>query len=154
TPLPSTNVTDVSSSVIRARIPDFLLAAPPSSGIFTVSVSQQTGSPQACTPDPSQCNVTVASARPGVSGPSPSTISQGTAGVLKFNVDGGLFGTSSNPAVSATYNNQLRAIQLPASGATNSTRQMTVTIGGGSNGGDFTTPGLYPINVRSASDAT
>ncbi len=34
-PLSSLNVTDISPSVIRARIPDFLLAAPPPSGILT-----------------------------------------------------------------------------------------------------------------------
>ncbi len=153
-PLSSQNVSDDSSSVIRARLPDFLLAAPPPSGILQISVSQQTGSPQACAPDPSQCNITVKGVRPGLVGPSPDSISQGTAGVLSFNVDGGFYGTSANPAVSATYAGHLRAIQLPASGATNSSRQMSVTIGGSSNASDFNTPGLYPVNVRSAQDAT
>jgi len=151
--LSSQYVAEVSSSVIRARIPDFTLASPPLSGILQFAVSQQSGTPQTCT-DASQCQVTVKGVRPGLTGPSPDSVPQGTAGVLSFNVDGGFFGTATNPAVGATYAGQLRAIQLPASGTTNSTRQMSVTIGGTSNSGDFATPGLYPVSVRSAIDPT
>jgi DNA-binding beta-propeller fold protein YncE len=146
-------VTDVSSSVIRARIPDFLLANPPST-TFQFSVSKQSGTPQTCTTDASKCQVTLTAVRPGVIGPSPASISQSSGGVLSFNVDGGFFGTSTNPAVTATYNGQLRAIQLPASGTTNSTRQLQVTIGGGSNAGDLNTPGLYPVALKSNADPT
>jgi DNA-binding beta-propeller fold protein YncE len=155
--LSSTFVSQVSSSLIRARIPDYLLAAPPPSGILQIGVSEQTGTVQTCTTDPSLCQITVAGARPGVVGPSPDSIPQGTAGVLSFNVDGGFFGTGSNPAspaVSATFNGQLRAIQLPASGAIGSTRQLSVTIGGSSNSSDFTVPGLYPVTVKNATDPT
>jgi hypothetical protein len=152
-------VTDVSSSVIRARIPDYILAVPPPSGILQVGVSEQTGTGgvQTCTANASLCQVTVMGVRPGVVGPSPSSIPQGSAGVLSFNVDGGFFGTGANPAspaVSATFNGQLRGIQLPASQTIGSTRQLSVTIGGGSNSSDFTVPGLYPVAVKSNTDAT
>lgn len=56
--------------------------------------------------------------------------------------------------MSATFNGQLRAIQLPASQTIGSTRQLTVTIGGGSNSSDFTVPGLYPVTIKSATDPT
>lgn len=153
--LAPTLVTDVSSSVIRARIPDYILSVPPPSGVLTVSVSEQSGSAVACTPDASLCQITVLGVRPGVIGPSTPSISQGSSGVLTFGVDGGFFGTGSNPAspaVSATYNGQLRALQLPASGTIGSTRQLSVTIGGGQNSGDFTVPGLYPVTIKSSKD--
>jgi DNA-binding beta-propeller fold protein YncE len=153
-------VTDVSSSVIRARIPDYILAVlPPAPGILQVGVSEQTGTGgvQTCTTDATLCQITVMGVRPGVVGPSPDSIPQGTAGVLSFNVDGGFFGTGANPAspaVNATFNGQLRGIQLPASQTIGSTRQLSVTIGGGSNSSDFTVPGLYPVAVKSNTDST
>jgi len=155
-PLASTFVTDISSSVIRARIPDFLLAAPPSSGKLAISVSEQSGAAQTCT-DASLCEVTVMAVRPGVAGPSPDSIPQGTAGVQSFNVDGGFFGTGNNPpspAVIATFNGQQRGIQLTSSQTIGSTRHLSVTIGGGSNSSDFTVPGLYPVAVKSNRDST
>jgi DNA-binding beta-propeller fold protein YncE len=157
--LPSGFVTDVSSAVIRARIPDYILAVPPPSGILQIGVSEQTGKggTQTCTVNATLCEIAVVGVRPGVVGPSPDSIPQGTAGVLSFNVDGGFFGTGSNPAspaVTATFNGQLRGIQLPASQTIGSTRQLTVSIGGGSNSSDFTVPGLYPVAVKSATDTT
>jgi DNA-binding beta-propeller fold protein YncE len=149
-------VTQVSSSLIRARIPDYILASPPSN-IFQIGVSEQSGSAVTCVGDLTPCEVTVMGVRPGVVGPTPDTIPQNTAGVLTFNVDGGFFGTGGNPAapaVSATYNGQIRGIQLPASQTLNSTRQLSVSIGGGSNSSDFTTPGLYPVAVISNADPT
>src|SRR4029077_21247109 len=78
-------VADVSSSLIRVRIPDFILAVPPPSGILQIGVSEQSGSVQTCTTNPSACQITVMGVRPGVVGPSPDSIPQGTAGVLSFN---------------------------------------------------------------------
>lgn len=150
-------VTGVSSSVIRARIPDFILAVPPASGFLQVGVSEQSGPAQTCTTDASACEITVMGVRPGVVGPTPASTPQGTAGVLSFGVDGGFFGTGSNPAspaVTATFNGQLRGIQLPASQSIGSTRQLTVTIGGGANSGDLATPGLYPVAIKSNTDPT
>jgi DNA-binding beta-propeller fold protein YncE len=151
TQLAPTFVTDVSASVIRARLPDFILASPPASGILQISVSEQKGTPVTCTPDASQCQITVTSVRPGVIGPSPDTVSQGS-GVISFGVDGGFFGTSQNPAVSATYNGHLRAIQPAPAQTNNSTRFLSVTLG--SDAGDFSLPGLYPVAIRSATNTS
>ena len=154
--LSPTFVTNVSASIIRARIPDYILAAPPQpSGIIQIAVSEQSASAQQTCPstDLTPCQITVMGVRPGLIGPSPNTISQGS-GVLSFNVDGGFFGTLQNPAVSATYNGQLRGVQPLASQTNNSTRNLSITIGGGSNAGDFTLPGLYPVAIRNATDAT
>jgi hypothetical protein len=152
------NVSVVNSSTIRARIPDGFLAAPPSpSAVYQVGVAEQTGTTQTCTADPSKCQIRVEAVRPGVVGPLPDSIPQGTAGVQSFQVDGGFFGTGSNPAapaVTATYNGQLRAIQLKPSQDIVSTRQLSVSIGGGSNSSDFTVPGLYPVAVKSNTDPT
>jgi hypothetical protein len=147
--LPSSLVADVSSSLIRIRIPDYILAAPPTSGILQVSVSQQVGTPQTCA-DPTQCQISVKNVRPGLVGPSPDSISQGSSGIVDFNVDGGFFGTALFPTVSAYYNGQLRAISPPSSSTPNNTRQKTITVGGS----DVATPGLYPVKIQSAFDAT
>jgi DNA-binding beta-propeller fold protein YncE len=153
-------VTDVSSSVIRARIPDYILSVPPPApGILQVGVSEQTGTGgvHTCTTDVTLCQIAVMGVRPGVVGPSPDSIPQGTAGVQTFNVDGGFFGTGSSPAspaVNATFNGQLRAIQLQPSQSIVSTRQLSISIGGGSNPSDFTVPGLYPVAIKSNSDLT
>ncbi len=163
--LASSFVTDISSSVIRARIPDFILASPPQpasssglpSNVLQIGVSEQSGGIQTCTTDASQCRITVVGVRPGLVGPTPSSIPQNTAGVQTFGVNGGFFGTGANPAapaVNATFNGQLRGIQLPASQTIGSTRQLSVSIGGGSNSGDFTVPGLYPVAIKSNTDAT
>ena len=154
--LAPTFVTDISASMIRARIPDFILAAPLQSGILQISVSRQAGMGgiQTCpSSDPTKCQITVRGVRPGLIGPSPNTISQGS-GVLSFGVDGGFFGTLQNPAVSATYNGQLRGVQPQPSQTNNSTRNLQITIGGGSNPGDFAVPGLYPVALRNSTDAS
>jgi DNA-binding beta-propeller fold protein YncE len=156
--LSSSLVTQVSSSLIRARIPDFILAAPPSSGFLQVGVSEQTGSEQACAgSDQSACEITLMNVRPGVVGPNPDSIPQGTAGVVSFDVDGGFFGTGLNPAdpaVSATFNGQLRGISVPGSQTIGSTRKLTVSLGGGSNTSDFSVPGLYPVAIQNTRDSS
>jgi len=153
--LDPSNVADVSSTVIRARIPDVLLAAPPSSNILQVGVSEQTGAIQTCS-DATQCQITISGVRPGVVGPSPDSVSQqsSSSAALSFQVDGGFFGTAANPAVTATYDGQLRAIQPQAGGSTNSTRRLSVTIGGSSNPNDLGVAGLHPVAIKSAVDPT
>jgi DNA-binding beta-propeller fold protein YncE len=156
------NVSVTNSSTIRARIPDIFLAAPPSpSPVYQVGVSEQSGQTQTCpTTDATPCQISVVPVRPGVVGPSPDSIPQGTtvaAGVLTFGVDGGFFGTGSNPAspaVTATFNGQLRGIQLQSSQTIGSTRKLSVAIGGGSNSSDFSVPGLYPVAIQNARDFT
>src|SRR6266851_2146074 len=148
-------VSQVSSSLIRARIPDYILAVPPPSNKLVIGVAEQTGTGgiQPCTPDASKCEISVIGVRPGVVGPTPDSISQQNGGVLSFNVDGGFFGEGANPAVSATYNGQIRGIQ-PPNDATKKTRQISVTIGGSLNSSDFTVPGLYPVAIKNATDST
>ncbi len=145
----STQVTDDSSSVIRFRLSPKLLAAVP--GAYTVSVSQQVGTPQTCS-DPGKCQIVVSSVRPVIIGPSPNSIpqTQGSSSVLSFNVDGGFFGTAGNPSVSATYDGQPRVSQVTS----NATRQLTINIGGDSNSGDFSLAGLHQVTVRSNGDPT
>jgi hypothetical protein len=149
------NVSVDSSSVIRVRIPSSILATPPASGILTISVSQQTGTPQQCSPTPALCQVVVSAVRPVIVGPSPNNIPQCTTCSLSFNINGGFFGTHGNPAVSATFAGQLRTSQVSDRFDTDD-RQMSVTIGGGGTNAssDFLVPGLYPVAVLSAADAT
>lgn len=72
----ATSAAGFSSSVIRARIPATLMAVPPPSGILQVTVSRQTGTPQNCAPDVTQCQIVVSGVRPAIAGPSPDSISQ------------------------------------------------------------------------------
>ena len=148
-PIDSTKVFDISSSVIRARISPAFLALVPPSGVLAVTVSQQVGKPQSCL-DPAQCQIVVGSVRPAIVGPSPDSISQGNSGVLSFNVNGGFFGTAQNASVNVTYDGQLRVAQVTG----NTARQLTITIGGVSNPQDFGQAGLHQVTVRSNGDAT
>ena len=153
--LDPTDVTEVSNTVIRARIPDVLLAVPPASNILQVGVSEQVGAIQTCpNSDPSPCQITIRGVRPGVVGPSPNSISQqSSSAALSFNVDGGFFGTSANPAVTAAYDGQLRGVQVnPSGGAATSTRQLSIAIGGSANPNDLSQAGLHQVAVKSATD--
>ena len=145
------NVTDDSSSVIRARIPPSLLAAIPPSGVLAVAVSQQVGTAQSCS-DPAKCQIVVSGVRPVIVGPSPDSIpqSQNSLSVQSFNVNGGFFGTVGSPSVSATYDGQVRASTVTG----NTTRQLSVSIGGNSNSQDFSLAGLHPVAIRSNGDPT
>ncbi|MCU1342905.1 MAG: Ig domain protein group 2 domain protein, partial [Candidatus Acidoferrum typicum] len=146
--LPAVSV--VSPSVIRARIPDTLLAAVPTSGGLAITVSRQGGSPQVCSPTLSLCRIVVAGVRPAIIGPSPDSIQQSNSGgALDFGINGGFFGTTGTTAVSATYDGKPRPVQV------NNARQMTITIGGtGVNASDLSIPGLHPVAVISDADAT
>ena len=114
----STEVTADSTSLIRARLTPGFLVPPtlPPSGILSFTVSQQVGTPQSCT-DPTQCQVLVSPVRPVIVGPSPDSIPQSSNGsaVQSFNVNGGFFGTSSSPTVSATYDGQAHASTVTGS---------------------------------------
>jgi DNA-binding beta-propeller fold protein YncE len=154
--IPAAGVSVDSSSVIRARIPTFLLSQVPASGIIAVTVSEQTGAAQTCT-DPSQCQIVVTAVRPAIVGPTPISIPQGTSGVLSFNVNGGFYGTATNPTVIATFDGQSRVANVSS---TNPTRQLTVNIGGpatpvGSpNPQDFSLAGLHQVTIASDGDPT
>jgi len=153
-------ITDVSSSILRVRIPDTFLALPPALppalGMLAIGVSRQGGMAQPCATS-SNCNIVVSAVRPAVVGPSPDSISQGN-GVLNFNVNGGFFGTKDNPDVSATYDGPTgtgtRPAILPAATDPNATRQVAVTIGDATHPTDFGTPGLHQVAIHSAADDT
>jgi len=134
----------ISSSVIRARIPDSVLATP---GTLQITVSKQTGTPQNCSPA-ALCQVALIGVRPAITGPAPDSIRQCASCALSFDVNGGFFGTSGSPAVSATFSGSLRSAQVTDA------RKMSVIIGGSSNMGDLSTPGLYPVGIQSVADPT
>jgi DNA-binding beta-propeller fold protein YncE len=154
------DVFEVSNTMLRVRITADKLASPKTLKI-TASQLNVTGSPATCTPDPTQCQIVVTKVRPSVIGPSPDSVPQGTSGSISFNVNGGFFGTSSSPAVTATYDGQTRAAQphpvtdvtaIPPDPAL--ARQLSVTIGGGSNSGDFGIPGLHQVAIQNSADST
>jgi len=148
-----TEISADSTSVIRARLtPNFLVPPTlPPSGILSFTVSQQVGTPQSCT-DPTSCQVLVTPVRPVIVGPSPDSVpqSQNGSAVQSFNVNGGFFGTSSSPTISATYDGQAHASTVTS----NTSRQLNVTLGGNSNSQDFTLAGLHQITIRSNGDPT
>lgn len=161
TEVAAADVLEISNTLLRVRITADKLAAPPPSGVLVVTAKQLTGTPQNCSPDPTKCQIVVTNARPAVVGPSPDSVTQGTAGSLSFNVNGGLFGTSLNHAVTATYDGQSRTTQphtvtdvtaVPPDPAL--TRQLTVTIGGSSNPSDFGAPGLHQVAIQNSADPT
>ena len=133
-------VSVISPSLIRARIPDSLLTSP---GTLTVSVAQQSGGKIGCANGLSPCQIVLTAARPAITGPSPDNIQQNN-GALSFNVNGGFFGTTNNPSVTATFDGN---IQLPQ--ITNA-RQLSLNVAAGS----VTVPGLHPVAIISNADAT
>ena len=140
TPLPAVGI---SSSVIRVRVLEGVLATP---GVLRFSVARQTGTPQNCSPDITQCQTVLIGVRPAIVGPSPDNILQGT-GALSFNINGGFFGTNGN-TVNATYDGNPRPAVVV------NPRQLSINIGGASNTSDLSIPGLHPVAVISAADAT
>ncbi|HYB60167.1 MAG TPA: YncE family protein [Methylomirabilota bacterium] len=141
----SSTVTSEFTSM-QVRLPDFMLSNQPSppntTYALSISVERQGGIPQTC-PTLSQCQVVVTPVRPAIVGPTPDSTPQGGTSALNFNINGGYFGTATNPTVTALYNNQPRVASI-----TSSTRQLGVTIGGSLNESDFSTPGLYPVTLR------
>lgn len=144
-----------SSTNLRVRIPASDLNVPPTppatSDILTITASRQGGTPQNCSPDPTQCQIVASPQRPGVVGPTPNSIAQGSSSAVNFNVNGGFFGTKAQGTVNVRYNGQNKAATIST---VNPGRQMAVTIGGSPCSGDLAVPGLYPVEVRSSADPT
>lgn len=143
------------STNLRVRIPASDLNVPPAppatSDILTISASRQGGTPQNCSPDPTQCQIVVSPQRPGVVGPTPNSIAQGSSSAVNFNVNGGFFGTKAQGTVNVRYGGQNKAATIST---VNPGRQMAVTIGGTPCSGDLAVPGLYPVEVHSSADPT
>jgi DNA-binding beta-propeller fold protein YncE len=141
-------------ALIHVRLSDANLATPPvppsTVGTLTFTVgSQGSTTPIQCTV-PAQCVLSLQPVRPAVVGTSPDSIPQGSGAAVGFNVNGGFFGTNLNPVVTATYGGN--EVKFPTVSTTNSTRQLTVTIGGSGNTADVSTPGLYPVALASNVD--
>lgn len=140
-------------TLIHIRLSDLILATPPvppaTSTTLTFSVGQQGSSTQIpCNnANPALCQFSLVPVRPAVVGTSPDSIPQGTGSPVAFSVNGGFFGTAQNPTVTAFYNGN--EAKFPTVSSTNSTRQLTVTIGGSGNANDVSTPGLFPVAITS-----
>ncbi len=132
-PLASSAIAQATPTVLRARIPASLLAAP---GTLTIDIQRQNGFTT------SAKTVTVVTVRPALVGASPdSGIQAGPA--FSFNVNGGYFGPSGSPVITAEFAGSTRAATV---NPTNEARQASVTIGAA----DLATAGLFPVGVRSS----
>ena len=121
----------VSSAVIRARLADTDLKAP---GTFEFTALRQGSTAVGCS---SPCTVTLSARRPAIVSTTPDTFSQGSSPTL--GVDGGYYGPSAAPTVSAQFGSQ------PASGTVLNANQLSLAAGGS----DANTPGLVPVTVTS-----
>jgi DNA-binding beta-propeller fold protein YncE len=139
-PVSPANVISSVTTTLRVRVPDSFLSVLPTSPATTVpltfTVASQSGTAQHCSPD---CQLLLSPVRPAIVGTTPDSVPQGSTGALSFNVDGGFYGTTLSPVVTAEFNGQSRPPVI------NSTRQLSVNIGGS----DVGTPGLFPVTVRS-----
>ena len=150
----TTSPTSMVGTLIHVRLPDLFLTTAPVSpatvASLTFSVAQQgLGTKVACASSPNlaPCQLSLVPVRPAVVGASPDSIPQGTGSPVAFNVNGGFFGTTLNPTVTALFGGN--ETKFPAVSSTNSTRQLTVTIGGSGNAGDVSVPGLFPVAISS-----
>ncbi|HSH14677.1 MAG TPA: hypothetical protein VLD18_01500, partial [Verrucomicrobiae bacterium] len=137
TPLAASAISQFSTTLIRARVPASLLSA---AGMLAIDVQRQNGatsSPQ---------SLTVVPVRPAVVAASPDSGTQG-GGAFTFNVNGGYFGSSTNPSVTAEFSGSTRAAAVDPA---NEGRRASITIGST----DLATAGLFPVSVRNASDPT
>jgi DNA-binding beta-propeller fold protein YncE len=135
--LPSSANAQSTPTVLRVRLPANLLASP---GTLSVDVERQNGA--ATPPKP----VTVVTARPALVGASPESGIQGGA-PFSFNLDGGYYGPSTSPVITAEFAGSTRAAAINVA---NDTRQASVTIGAA----DLSTAGLFQVGVRNATDTT
>ena len=136
--VPSSGVTLISNTLLRARICDSQLST---ASTFDVAVKRQSGfTTPPCAPDPTKCQLVVAPVRPALVGASPDNGRQG-GGAVSFNVDGGYFGTAASPVVQVEFNGSVRPATVTA-------RQLSNVAIGGEGSGDLSTPGLFSVAVR------
>ncbi len=133
-----------SNTTLRVRLLDANLIHLAPGVQHTVTVSQELGSQQSCIV-PAQCQLTLFPVRPAIIG-APSVPQSAGAGSVDINVDGGYFGTPTNPAVTVKVGGKAESLAVHDGVSTlNRDRQLTVTI----NGSDVSTPGLYPLELDS-----
>jgi len=144
TALPSSQVVVVSPPVLgstptgaRARLlPDQLAQA----GQHTISICNPPIGQTTCTPDSSggPFKINVVPVRPALISTSPDSLPQTTNGAPSggaLAIDGGFFGSTNSPLVSAQFNGSPIAVQQPSS------RQLGLTMP------PLPTAGLFPISV-------
>ncbi len=138
-PLPPSAILQASTTVLRARLPASLLAAP---GTLTIDIQRQSGFTT-----PAQ-TLTVATVRPALVGASPDSEAQ-SGPAVSFNVNGGYFGPGTSPVIQGEFAGSPRATTVNlANDPTKEARQANVTIGPS----DLATAGLFPVGVRSVSN--
>ncbi len=135
TPLSLAAVSQFSSTLIRARLNASLLASP---GTLVLDVRRQNG-----TTSTSQ-NLAVVAFRPALVGASPDSATQGS-GTFTFNVNGGYFGASTSPSITAEFSGNARSTAVSAA---NEGRQAGVTV----SAADLSTAGLFSVAVRNNSN--
>jgi DNA-binding beta-propeller fold protein YncE len=135
------------STLLRVRVPDIFLATaltlPSTNSVsLTFAVGRQGGSPQACSPNPTQCQLILSPERPVISGTTPDSVSRSIGAAFSFNVNGGFFGTPLDPVVTAQFGGQPI---FPSISSVNPDRQMSVTV----PASGVSQPGLYEVGVVS-----
>ena len=124
-PLPPCT-TFISTTFLKARIPDALLAT---AGALSIVVQRQNGDISGAQ------TLTVSPVRPAILSVTPDSVPQNGPS-FAANLNGGYYGTANNPAVTAEFNGQLLG------GSVTNTRQLSVMIPGP------TQAGLFPLVIR------
>lgn len=127
----SSTTTCPSSLVARLRLLAADLSVPP--GAYPVTIKDQQGNIYG------PINVTVTAYRPGLVSSVPDSFPFTASGPV-VGLDGGFFGSPTNPSVTAQFNGQTRSFSA------NSARQLAVNL----NQGDLATPGLYSLGVTNS----
>ena len=139
TPLPTGSFFPVSSTTLLVNVPDSVLSIqPPVPLIFTVA--REGGAAQSCS---SSCQLILSPVRPALVAATPDSIPlPGGSGNFNVTLDGGYFGTSSSPSVSALFDGQTNGTLT-----FKSDRQLVLAVPVSNVTGSGNGPGLYPINV-------
>ncbi len=144
--MPTAAVIAASSTVLHVRVPDLFLSTPPVPPSNTVTLAftagRQGGTQQQCSPDPTTCQVVLSPVRAAIAGTSPDSVPQVSGSAVSFTIDGGFFGTPSNPTVITQFAGQSRSSTVSS---TNPDRQLSMTL----TAADVATPGLFSVSVLS-----
>lgn len=139
-------VVAASSTVLRVRVSDLFLStrpAPPSNTVtLSFTAGRQGGTQQQCSPDPTTCQVVLSPVRAAIAGTAPDSVPQVSGSAVGFTIDGGFFGTPSNPTVITQFAGQPRSSTVSS---TNPDRQLSMIL----TAADVATPGLFPVSVLS-----
>src|SRR3984893_165663 len=139
-------VVAASSTVLRVRVPDLFLATPPAPPSNTVTLTftaaRQGGTQQQCSPDTTTCPGRLSAVRAAIAGTAPDSVPQVSGSAASFTIDGGFFGTPTNPTVITQFAGQPRSSTVSS---TNPDRQLSMIL----TAADVATTGLFPVSVLS-----